>query len=102
MPDTTKPIEVSANAGVIDLLTAAGRYIVVIFTVFPALIALFKAGDFMGLVSFMEGNDGAALLAAVIGLGPLIYGLRKTFKRGAQVVQVADDPAVPDRVAKVV
>jgi hypothetical protein len=96
---TTQPIVVSEHAGAIDTLTAAGRYIVVIFTVFPALIALLKTKDFAGLIEFLRGNQGAALGAAAVGLGTLAYGLIKTRKRGAQLVVAAD--AAPNSVAKV-
>jgi hypothetical protein len=95
----TMPIVVSEKAGIIDLLTAAGRYAVVIFTIFPALLALFKARDIAGVISFLQGNQGAALLAAVIGLGTLAYGLIKTRRRGAQLVTAAE--AAPNSVAKV-
>jgi hypothetical protein len=100
MPDLTPPIVVNENAGIIDLLTAAGRYLVVIVTIVPALLALFKARDIAGIINFLRGNEGAALLAAVIGFGTLAYGLFKTFRRGKQVVVAAD--AAPNSVAKVV
>jgi len=99
MPDTPNQIVVKQNTSVIDTLQAAGRYVVVIFTVFPALIALLKAKDFAGIVEFLRGNQGAALIAAAVGLGTLAYGLFKTGKRGAQLVTTAD--AAPNAVAKV-
>lgn len=102
MPDTVKPIEVSENTGIMDLLTAAGRYLVVIVTAVPALLTLLGERDLLAIINYFQGADGAALLAAVIGLATLAYGLIKTRRRGAQVVQIAGDPAVPDRVAKVV
>lgn len=95
-----KPITVSANAPIIDLLTAAGRYLVVIATLFPVALAVLKTRDIAAILEFVRGNDGATLLAAIVGLATFAYGLYKSHKRGAQVATVAADPAVPDRVAQ--
>jgi hypothetical protein len=100
MPDLTPPFEVRENTGIIDLLTAAGRYLIVIVTIIPALLALFKASDIAGIIDFLRGNQGAALLAAVTGFGTLAYGLIKTFRRGKQTRDIAE--AAPNSVAKVV
>lgn len=101
MPDTTKPIEVSENTGIVDLLTAAGRYLVVIIGAVPLLMQLLGNRDFAGLVAYFQGADGKALIAAAVALGTLAYGLWKTRKRGVQVVQIAADPRTPNSVASV-
>jgi uncharacterized RDD family membrane protein YckC len=102
MPDTTtKPITVSANAGIIDLLTAAGRYLVVIATAIPILLQLLGTRNIGEIISYFRGDSGSTLIAAVVGLATLAYGLFKTRKRGAQIATVALDSRVPDRVAKI-
>lgn len=101
MPDTTdKPIVVSKNAGILDTLSAAGRYVAVILTSAPILMTLLGSGNFTGLVDFFRGNDGNTLIAAAIGLGTLAWGLFKTRKRGAQIATVAMDTRVPNSIAK--
>lgn len=100
MPDTvTPPIVVSANAGIIDLLTALGRYAIVIVTAIPILLKLLGTHDLVAIIAYLRGSDGTALTAAVIGIGTLLYGLWKTHKRGAQIATVALSPSVPERVA---
>ncbi len=100
MPDTsTKPIVVSPNAGVVDTLTALGRYIVVIMSAIPILLQLLGARDVFAIIAYLRGSDGATLIAAVIGVGTLVYGLIKTRKRGAQIATVALDSRVPASVA---
>ncbi len=99
MPDTTDQILVNKNAGIIDTLSAAGRYAVVILTSAPILMTLLSSGNFTGLVDFFRGNDGNTLIAAAIGLGTLAYGLFKTRKRGNQIARVALDTRVPNAVA---
>jgi hypothetical protein len=102
MPDTTtKPIVVSANAGFIDTLTALGRYLVVIVGAVPLLLQLLGSRDFIGIVNYFRGTDGASLIAAVVAVATMAYGLFKTRKRGAQVATVALDRRVPDAVAKI-
>lgn len=99
MSETTKPIVVSENAGIIDLLTAAGRYAVVIATSIPILLQLLGSRNIVEIMTYFRGDAGSTLMAAVIGLGTLAYGLFKTRKRGAQIATVALDSRVPDRVA---
>lgn len=102
MPDPApQPVVVPENAGTLDTLGAAGRYLVVIVTIVPALLALLQARDIAGVIDFLRGNQGAALIAAVVGFGTLAYGLIKTHKRGSQIATVAADSRVPDRVAKI-
>lgn len=100
MPDLAdKPIRVSENAGIIDLLTAAGRYLVVIGGTIPLLLALLKARDFSAIVAFFQSNEGVSVLTAITSLFALAWGLWKTHRRGAQIATVAVDPRVPDRIA---
>jgi len=105
MPDTMsttdKPVIVSANAGLIDTLMAAMRYVIVIVGAVPVLLALLGARDFAGLVRYFQSADGASLIAAVSAVVALAYGLFKTRKRGAQIATVAADARVPDSVAQV-
>ena len=101
MPDTTPPIAVRSNTGLIDTATAALRYAVVIVGSVPVLLAFLGSRDFAGLVAFFRGEDGAGLIAAVSAIVSLGYGLWKTYRRGDQVVTIAADPRVPDAVAQV-
>lgn len=100
MPDTTdKPIVVNANAGNIDLLTAAGRYLTVITAAIPILLTLFGSRDIIGVITYLQSEDGVKFTAALVGLATLAYGLWKTRKRGAQIATVAQDSRVPESVA---
>lgn len=101
MPDTTKPIEVSANAPLIDLLTALGRYLVVLATSVPILLQLFGTRDVVSIIAYFQGEDGKTLLAAVVGASTLLYGLWKTRGRAAQVTSMASDQRVPASVATI-
>jgi hypothetical protein len=101
MPDNIKPIEVSPSTGAIDTAAAAFRYLVVILGALPLLLQLLGQRDLIGLIAYFQSTDGASVAAAISALVALSYGLLKTFRRGAQVVQIASDPRVPDRVAKV-
>lgn len=104
MVDTTQePIKVSANAGIIDLLQAAGRYAVVIVGFVTALLTLFKAHDLAGAAVYAQNNLGQAI-GAILGLvaaGTAAYGIFKSGKRGSQLATVAADDAVPDEVAQI-
>lgn len=95
------PVIVSRTAGFIDALTALGRYIVVIIGAVPLLMQFIGDRNLIGLVEYFQGEAGAAVIAAVVAAGTLIYGLFKTFRRGDQIASVAANPAVPDRVAQV-
>lgn len=100
MVDTvTPPIVVSPNAGIIDLMTALGRYVIVIVTAIPLMLKLLGTHDLVAIISYFRSADGTALTAAVVGIGTLLYGLWKTHKRGAQIATVALSPSVPERVA---
>lgn len=96
----TKPVVVSANAGLIDTLTALGRYAVVIMGAIPLLLQLLGDRDVLGLVNYFRGEDGSSLIAAVVAVATLLYGLLKTRKRGAQIATVAASDRVPNTVAQ--
>lgn len=96
-----QPVVIGQNAGIIDLLTALGRYALVIFATVPILLKLLGARDFAGFVAYFQSADGVTFTAALSGVVALLYGLYKTRKRGAQLVSVAADPAVPNRVAQI-
>ncbi len=101
MPDeVVKPIEVSANEAGLDLFQALGRYITVILTSVPVVLALVGKRDINEFIAYLQSNEFAVLASALVSLGTLGYGLFKTHKRGAQVVSVAGDSAVPDRIAR--
>lgn len=100
MPDTTPPIEVSANAGVIDLLTAAGRYVTVIAATIPILLTLFGSRDIVGIITYLQSADGVKFTSAIVGVATLAYGLYKTHGRGIQIATVAGSRRVPDSIAK--
>lgn len=97
--NTTPPIKVGANAGLIDTLTAAGRYLVAIITAVPILLTLLGSRDVVSIIAYFQGADGTALIASVVGLATIAYGLFKTRKRGAQIANVAADTRVPASVA---
>jgi hypothetical protein len=99
--EATEPVVVSENQAVLDLLKALGRYVVVIVTIYPAISALLKSRDVFGLIAFFQSSEGAALAAAIVGIGTLLYGLYKTHFRAAQVVTVAQDNRVPAEVAQI-
>lgn len=96
------PVVVPANAGIIDSLQAAGRYAVFLVGVVTALLGLFKARDFGGLIAYLQTNAGQILAAVMglIGIATAAYGVIKTHKRGSQLVVAAE--AAPNSVAKVV
>ena len=96
-----KQIVVSANAGLIDSLQAAGRYAVVIIGFVTALLGLFKAHDIAGAVAYIQNNLGqfASAVAGLIALGTAAYGVYKSKKRGTQIASVATNPDVPEEVA---
>ena len=97
----TKPIEVAANAGLIDGAQAAIRYIAFLFTAATALLGLIKTRDIAGAIAYIQANGGD-MLSAISGLTALAiaaYGVFKTRKRGAQLVTVAADRRVPNAVA---
>lgn len=96
--DATKPIQVSANASIIDTLTAAGRLALVVIGAVPILLKLLGAHDFLALVAYFRSTDGATLIAAVSGLAAIGYGLYKSHKRGNQLATAAADPRVDDDV----
>jgi hypothetical protein len=101
MPEVTEPIVVSSNAAGLDALKAAFRYLTVILTAFPAILFLLKTKDIIGLIEYFKSAEGAAVISALIALGTAGYGIFRTHKRGAQVVDVAQSPQVPNTVAKI-
>lgn len=100
MPAST-PITVSANQGSLDVLMAAGRYVVVIIGAMPILIKLLGDKDFVGLVNYFRSADGTTLAAAGSALLALGWGLWKTRHRGAQIAKVAGNSRVPDSIAQI-
>lgn len=94
-----KPVVVSENAGAIDTLTAAMRYITVLVASLPILLTLLGKRDIVSIIAYLQGQDGVALTAAIVGLVTIAYGLFKTHKRGAQVATVAASPEVPQQIA---
>lgn len=102
MPDTQTPVVVKANASLMDSIQAAIRYITFLIASVTAILGLLKAHDLAGLVAYIQASGGD-LVAAISGLVALAiagYGIFKTGKRGAQLVQAAD--AAPNNKAKVV
>lgn len=96
-----QPVVVSANAGLIDGIQAAARYLVVIITFVTAMLGLIKVHDIAGMIGYIEANGGSTLAAVsgLIALGTAAYGVFKSQKRGAQVASVAANPKVPPEVA---
>lgn len=98
-----KPVEVSANTGIIDGAQAAARYVSVILLVGTAFLGLLKTRDVTSLAAFIQQNLGEfiAAVAGLIGLAVAAYGVLKSRFRGAQIATVAADKRVPDEVAKI-
>lgn len=98
-----KPIEISANAGLIDGLQAAARYIGFLITAVVAVLGLLKTRDIAGLIAYVQANGGqiAGAVSGLIALAIAAYGVFKTRKRGAQLATAGADPAVPNRVITV-
>lgn len=92
-------IVVSKNAGVLDTIYAALRYVVVIVGAVPLLLQMLGARNFAGIVAYFQSADGSALIAAISALVALVFGLLKTFRRGSEVASVAANPEVPNSIA---
>ena len=102
MTDTVqKPVVVSSNQGAIDTMTAIGRLIVVILSTAPAAALLLRKHDLIGLYNYFQSQQGVALIGAASGLAALLFGIYKSYKRGAQMATVAADSKVPDTVANI-
>lgn len=97
--NTSNQIVVSENAGILDTLAAAGRYLVVILGAVPLLLALLGQHNFGDIIAYFRSSDGASLIAAVSGLVAIAYGLFKTHKRGSQIATVAASDKVPASIA---
>ena len=100
MPASPAPIVVGANAGILDMLAAGFRYLVVIIGAIPLLIKMVGIRDFAGIVAYFQSSEGSAVIAAISALVALGYGLFKTHKRGAEVASVAANSRVPDSIAQ--
>lgn len=96
-----EPIVVSPSAGVFDLLTALMRYVVVIAAAVPTLKLLIGQHDLIGLINWFESDAAKPVIAAIIAIGTIAYGLYKTHLRGSQIATVAADRRVPDQVAQI-
>jgi hypothetical protein len=96
-----EPIKVSANAGLVDSVQAALRYVVVLVTFVTAVLALLKTRDIAGLISYIQSHGGEVLgaVSGLIALGTAAYGVFKSHKRGDQVAAVASSSQVPESVA---
>jgi hypothetical protein len=94
-----EPVVVSPNAGGIDAVQAAARYLVVIVTAFVAIVGFLKVHDLAGLIAYIQSNGGqlVAAVSGLIAIGTAAYGIFKTHKRGAQIATVA--ARVPDDIA---
>lgn len=96
-----EPIVVNANAGLIDGVTAAARYLTVVVSFVVAMLGLLETRDIAGMIAYIQSNGGEVLAAVVglIGIVTAAYGIVKTWVRGSQVAEVAADPRVPENVA---
>jgi len=97
-----EPVVVSKNAGLIDGLQAAGRYILFLVTAFTAIIGLLKVHDIAGLIAYIQANGGQVIasISGLIALAIAAYGTFKTAKRGSQLETAAVDPANENVVLK--
>lgn len=96
----TEPIEITSAQGVTDALQAALRYLVVIVGFFTSLSAFIGRSDAAGAVTYVQTNLGGVVSAifGLVALGVAAYGIYKTFKRGAQLVDV--EPHAPNSVIR--
>lgn len=94
-------IVVRENAGLLDALQGAARYVVVIFGFVTAMLGLFRVRDIAGMIAYIQTHGGEVLgaISGLIALGTAAYGVFKNHKRGAQVASVAADDRVPASVA---
>ena len=102
MTDQVKePIIVTSSQGVTDALQAALRYFVVVFGFISGLASFLSHQDILGAVTYVQTNLGGVVAAVfgLISLGTAIWGIYKTWKRGAQLAVAAE--AAPNNVAKV-
>ena len=97
--EATKPIVVRANQGIFDTATTMLRLLAIVTSTVPAAALVFQKHDLIALYDFFHTQQGTALLGALGGLASLLFGIYKSYKRGAQVATVAADPQVPDSVA---
>lgn len=90
------PARISSMQGVIDALTATGRYAVVIVTFVTAMLGLLKTRDIAGMIVYIQNNGGELLAAisGIIAIGTAAYGIFKSQKRGDQVADAASVPQV--------
>ena len=101
-PVISKPVLVSTNQGILDVITAGMRLMIVILATAPAAILLIKKHDLIGLYDYLHSDQqGLALVGALTGLAALLFGLWKSFKRGSQMATVAADPGVPAEIADI-
>lgn len=100
MADNEKPpIEIGSNAANLDTAMAILRYLGVIATSFPVLLAVVSRGDLAELFDWVRSDAAKPMMSAVAGLVLLLWGLWKTRHRAKQVVAVAADERVPADVA---
>jgi hypothetical protein len=93
-----KPIVVGKFQGTTDTVTAGFRLVLVILSTAPAAALLVRKGDLIGLYDYFHTEPGIALGGALSGLAALLFGLYKSWKRGAQLSSAATDHRVPDEV----
>lgn len=77
---------VKDNAPIMDTMQAFGRYLVLVVTAVPVLLKLLGEHNLLGMVDYFRSTDGGAVIAAMVGLGTMAFGLFKTHKRGTQAV----------------
>lgn len=99
-PTVEKPIVVASQQGTIDGLQAAIRYLIVLFGFFSGLASIIGKGDALAAATFVQDNLGPVVGAVfgLISLATMLYGIYKTFRRGAELSTAASSPRVSDTV----
>jgi len=96
----TPPIMVNPDTVGWDTAMTAMRYVGVIITSFPVLLAVLERRDLAELFVWVRSNEAAPLLSAASSLALLGWGLWKSRHRGKQLVAGAKDPANANMLMK--
>lgn len=89
----TPPIVIDPNAVGWDTTLTAMRYVGVIITSFPVLLAVLERRDLAELFVWVRSNEAAPMLSAASSLALMGWGLWKSRHRSKQLDSAAKDPA---------
>lgn len=96
----TPPIIIDPNAVGWDTAMTAMRYIGVIVTSFPVLLAVLERRDLAELFVWVRSNEAAPMVSAATSLALLGWGVWKSRHRSKQLVAGAKAPENQGMVLK--